>query len=51
MKMMMLQRMNAAASDPANGVGCAAVVVLVTPSNIICANAGSLVKEDNEAVK
>ncbi|CAK9027895.1 Protein phosphatase 2C homolog 2 (PP2C-2) [Durusdinium trenchii] len=40
MKMMMLQRMSASASDPANSVGCAAVVVLITPSNIICANAG-----------
>lgn len=41
MKMMMLQRMNATQStDLANGVGCAAVVVLVTPNKIICANAG-----------
>ena len=40
MKMMMLQRMSASASDPANSVGCAAVVVLITPSNILCANAG-----------
>eukprot|EP00438_Fugacium_kawagutii_P005244 Skav235427 [mRNA] locus=scaffold473:50948:52006:- [translate_table: standard] len=36
-----LQRMNAAESaDLANSVGCTAVVVLVTPEKIICANAG-----------
>mmetsp|Transcript_67593 Transcript_67593/g.148224 ORF Transcript_67593/g.148224 Transcript_67593/m.148224 type:complete len:383 (+) Transcript_67593:40-1188(+) len=41
MKMMMLQRVNATQStDLANAVGCAAVVVLVTPNKIICANAG-----------
>ena len=27
-------------ADVANAVGCAAVVVLVTPNKIICANAG-----------
>jgi len=41
MKMMMLQRMNGGQSvDPAHSVGCAAVVVMVTPNKVICANAG-----------
>ena len=33
--------MNGAQSvDPAHSVGCAAVVVMVTPNKVICANAG-----------
>lgn len=27
--------------DPAHSVGCAAVVVMVTPNKVICANAGA----------
>ena len=40
MKMVMLQRLNASASEPAHAVGCAAVVVLLTATQVICANAG-----------
>ena len=39
---MRLQRMNGGQSvDPAHSVGCAAVVVMVTPNKVICANAGA----------